>query len=828
MKSGLLLLLAVVLVVTGCSSPGVPEPALDTPDTASTVESTSAPPEDLAAPAGDAAATLEAVETAAEDAPGSVEDDALPAKDAAGSMAGADSGASSEPVEPAPAPQPTVGNEPPLVQTDPLTLVSQESLLGYIGDLAAIQPYSGWRNSATEGESEALDYVSGVLSGLAYLQGLGMETERQDFHVFLGTEQWQSGLLLTVGGQAFEIPAAGLRGPRDEIALALRFDSDGQLNDSERNPVVVEGDTLVLRTAKEIQALDHQDVADKIVFLDYEAVDRVVAGSRQAIETAWDLVEEGPAGLVLVTTFSNEVGRSHGTFVGDVSALNWVEAEAAPPVLYVRLEDLAPAGIEAWDDLAQIEAVRLTWDADVFSPAVSENLIARIPGVDPTQAVILGAHIDSPNGPGAMDDGSGSAVLLEVARVLDAAQYQPAVDLYLAWFGSEELGLYGSSHFVHTHQELLDRTVAMLQIDDLTHPLEGIPADISLVTWSYGRFGDDRVLWPEHLAAVASRQGIETVIEDRYTIYSDNSSFGGFDVPHADVIYADEEAMEATGSLHYAAHIHDPYDTVELAAAVADVLEEMAVVTLAGVLEVPADSSALRVTPRPDRRVVFVASHTEPVHMTPASLTDLGMAFAWAGYDVDLVPYGQEVTAADVAEADLVVVLPVVDYPSPEGDVTVYDEAWAPSEIDALEAYVAGGGLLVLTNSRYRLKYANRLLDANEDWPDGNALAQRFGIAWLDGGLDAEAALAQGNHSLTAGVTSLALAMGNGVPFRLEAASKGVVLAEAGEAPVVALVDYGQSGGQVLALADVGILGAEWGTPANLRFWQNLAEFARE
>jgi hypothetical protein len=41
-------------------------------------------------------------------------------------------------------------------------------------------------------------------------------------------------------------------------------------------------------------------------------------------------------------------------------------------------------------------------------------------------------------------------------------------------------------------------------------------------------------------------------------------------------------------------------------------------------------------------------------------------------------------------------------------------------------------------------------------------------------------------------------------------------------------VDYGQSGGQVLALADVGILGAEWGTPANLRFWQNLAEFARE
>jgi hypothetical protein len=36
-------------------------------------------------------------------------------------------------------------------------------------------------------------------------------------------------------------------------------------------------------------------------------------------------------------------------------------------------------------------------------------------------------------------------------------------------------------------------------------------------------------------------------------------------------------------------------------------------------------------------------------------------------------------------------------------------------------------------------------------------------------------------------------------------------------------VDYGESGGQVLVLADVGWLGGE-----NSRFWQNLARFARE
>ena len=35
--------------------------------------------------------------------------------------------------------------------------------------------------------------------------------------------------------------------------------------------------------------------------------------------------------------------------------------------------------------------------------------------------------------------------------------------------------------------------------------------------------------------------------------------------------------------------------------------------------------------------------------MTPTSFTDLGMALAMEGFDVDLIPYGQPVTRADLA-----------------------------------------------------------------------------------------------------------------------------------------------------------------------------------
>ncbi len=695
-------------------------------------------------------------------------------------------------------------------------------------DLTAIQPYSGWRNSATEGEAEALDYVADSLDELAYLKGLGLEVERQSFRVFMATELWDTRLHLTVDGQEAEVAADGIRGHRDDISKTLRFDSDGMLNDSDRNPAKAGGPALLIRSPEEIDGLNPADVEGRVAFVDYAAVDPSQMGKEQAAQNLSKLLAKRPVGLVLVTHFSNQPRESHGTFVGDGSAFDEVEETWAPPTLYARLEDMVPAGVKNWDDLERVEAARLTWDADVLSPGSSGNLVARVPGLDPSKAVILGAHIDSPNSPGAMDDGSGSVVLLEVARVLDEAQVQPPTDVYLVWFGSEELGLYGSYNFVSTHQDLLDRTAGMLQIDMLSRPLDGIQAQLDLVTWSYGRLGDARLAWPDYLAQTVAEQGVETHPMDYFGIESDNSAFAGFDVPNANLIYKNDQQMGQYGPIHYAAHIHDPYDTVELARESGEVLEQMARVALSAALETGEDDPDLRVPPQPDRRALFIASHTESIHMAPTTFTDLGMALAMEGFDVDLIPYDQPVTPADLEGSDLVVALPAVDYPSPDGDVDPYDTGWSQGEIDALEAYVAGGGLLVLTNSVHRLKYGNSALDLNEDWADVNALADRFGVSYHEGTLPADLpAKSEGESRLVAGVEHLALAEGNGVPFTLAEGIEGIPLAQVGDQTAAALVDYGESGGQVLVLADVGILGAEWGEPANLTFWQNLAQYTR-
>ena len=143
-RCGLLIVLTVVALV-GCSMPWAPasEPETSTTPTSQSTISLS-PTSELLAEESRPTPTSVVVTS-----PTST---AVPA---AGS-------ASDIPVSPAPS-------------ADPFDLLSLESLFAFLEDLTAIQPYSGWRTSGSEGEAEALDYVAGNLGALGYLQSLGLE-----------------------------------------------------------------------------------------------------------------------------------------------------------------------------------------------------------------------------------------------------------------------------------------------------------------------------------------------------------------------------------------------------------------------------------------------------------------------------------------------------------------------------------------------------------------------------------------------------------------------------------------------------------------------------
>ena len=80
--------------------------------------------------------------------------------------------------------------------------------------------------------------------------------------------------------------------------------------------------------------------------------------------------------------------------------------------------------------------------------ATTYNILAETKTGDANNVVMAGAHLDSVNqGPGINDNGSGSAVLLEVAKQMK--KVNPRNKVRFAWWGAEESGLVGSTYYVN-------------------------------------------------------------------------------------------------------------------------------------------------------------------------------------------------------------------------------------------------------------------------------------------------------------------------------------------------------------------------------------------
>lgn len=97
------------------------------------------------------------------------------------------------------------------------------------------------------------------------------------------------------------------------------------------------------------------------------------------------------------------------------------------------------------------------------------NTIAEIKGTEfPDEVVVISAHLDSWNGPGSqgtLDNGTGTAVTLEAARILMAAGAKPKRTIrFILWTG-EEQGLLGSRSYVDRNKDELSKISAVF-VDD--------------------------------------------------------------------------------------------------------------------------------------------------------------------------------------------------------------------------------------------------------------------------------------------------------------------------------------------------------------------------
>lgn len=143
----------------------------------------------------------------------------------------------------------------------------------------------------------------------------------------------------------------------------------------------------------------------------------------------------------------------------------------------------------------------------------SHNVYATIPGTTyPDEIVSLGAHYDSTDfSKGVYDNGSGSAILVEIMRHF--AAHPAKRTLKFMWFGSEEVGLCGSTHFCQAHQDELRRHKVMINVD-MAAPVLGCDRCIVM--------GDDAL---EHYVSSMMRESGFPVDVSSNTYSSDSIPF---------------------------------------------------------------------------------------------------------------------------------------------------------------------------------------------------------------------------------------------------------------------------------------------------------------
>ncbi|HEU4768834.1 MAG TPA: M20/M25/M40 family metallo-hydrolase [Pyrinomonadaceae bacterium] len=228
--------------------------------------------------------------------------------------------------------------------------------------------------------------------------------------------------------------------------------------------------------------------------------------------------------------------------------------EAALPIAVISQQALAKIAPELnLDELRKLAGAKqqstvkpiagpLTVTTDVVRKEVpAYNVIGILDGSDPVlknETIIIGAHYDhlgrggegslAPRSGeihhGADDNASGTAGLLELARMFSSQRPRPKRTIVFIAFGGEEEGLLGSNYYVNHPSAPLTKTVAMLNMDMI-----GRMKDRKLVIGGVGTAKEWRDIITQGTAD-SSRSFDLTLSEDGFGP-SDHSSFYGKQIP---------------------------------------------------------------------------------------------------------------------------------------------------------------------------------------------------------------------------------------------------------------------------------------------------------
>ena len=196
---------------------------------------------------------------------------------------------------------------------------------------------------------------------------------------------------------------------------------------------------------------------------------------------------------VLVNSEASEVSYLRNDPLSTLRAASWIQLEAARKLFAAaglnvdqEIEAAGKRGFQAVELPVRLQA-HITSRVRDYESA---NVIAKVPGADPKPGsnVLYTAHYDhlgiDPAAPGdkifngAIDNGSGCGILLELVRAYATAKVPPPRTVYFASVTAEEQGLLGSHYLgMHPPEPIQDLSLD-LNFDELL-PI-GVPTSVEV------------------------------------------------------------------------------------------------------------------------------------------------------------------------------------------------------------------------------------------------------------------------------------------------------------------------------------------------------------
>jgi hypothetical protein len=359
-----------------------------------------------------------------------------------------------------PSPSPTPAPTPPLYSPQTLADLKQLQQAALKSDyayrqVAHLSNNIGPRLSGSAQAQKSVEYVA------AELKALGLEVELEKIMVPHWVRGEETAALVEFPGMAANTT--------QKIVLCA-------LGSSTATPAEgLTAEVVVVRDFDELQALGKDKVAGKIVLFNYRFDKQMAAQSRagDAYSAAVKYRSDGPSAagqLGAVACLIRSVGGAEYRLPHTGNTDYRPDAPKIPAAA-VTAEDadliaaLAPQGTVR---------MHLVLTPQTLPEAPSFNVIGDIKGSDhPEQIIIVSGHLDSWDlGTGAIDDGAGVAVSMEVANLIRKLNLRPKRTIRVIAWMNEENGLAGGKTYLKDHEKEIANHFAAIETDGgAGHPL---------------------------------------------------------------------------------------------------------------------------------------------------------------------------------------------------------------------------------------------------------------------------------------------------------------------------------------------------------------------